>query len=94
VLAYRIDRGFAISYHPVPQAPYFNKVQCFCFDEQRIKPGEKLDMPVFFYLDPSLVDDEGMSDVSDVVLSYTFFRAEDVSPEQLQQAQAAALGYS
>lgn len=72
---------------------YFNKIQCFCFDEQRLKPGESLDMPVFFYLDPSLVDDEAMADVNDVMLSYTFFRAEDVSAEELQRAQAAAIGF-
>lgn len=78
---------------PAKAGMYFNKIQCFCFDEQRLKPGEALDMPVFFYLDPSLVEDEGMSDVKDITLSYTFFRAEDVTPEELQQAQAAAMGY-
>lgn len=77
---------------PAKAGMYFNKVQCFCFDEQRLKPGEVLDMPVFFYLDPSLVEDEGMADVKDITLSYTFFRAEDVTPEQLQRAQAAAMG--
>jgi cytochrome c oxidase assembly protein subunit 11 len=78
---------------PAKAGLYFNKVQCFCFDEQRLKPGESLDMPVFFYLDPSLVEDEAMADVKDITLSYTFFRAEDVTPEQLQQAQAAAMGF-
>lgn len=78
---------------PARAGMYFNKIQCFCFDEQRIKPGEKLDMPVFFYLDPSLVEDEAMEDIKDVTLSYTFFRAEDVTPEQLQRAQAEAMGY-
>lgn len=77
---------------PAKAGMYFNKVQCFCFDEQRIKPGEVLDMPVFFYLDPALVEDEGMADVKDITLSYTFFRAEDVTPEELQRAQAAAMG--
>lgn len=78
---------------PSKAGMYFNKVQCFCFDEQRLRPGESLDMPVFFYLDPSLVDDEAMTDVKDITLSYTFFRAEDVTPEELQRAQAAAMGY-
>lgn len=73
---------------PAKAAIYFNKVQCFCFDEQRLKPGEELDMPVFFYIDPEFADDPTMSDVFDITLSYTFFRAEDVTPEQLLQAQA------
>lgn len=79
---------------PAKAAIYFNKVQCFCFDEQRLKPGEALDMPVFFYIDPDFVTDEEMSDVSDIMLSYTFFKAEDVTPEQLLKAQAFAAGQS
>lgn len=78
---------------PAKAAIYFNKVQCFCFDEQRLKPGEALDMPVFFYIDPEFAHDEEMADVKDIVLSYTFFKAEDVTPEQLQRAQALALGH-
>ncbi|KAI0567107.1 Cytochrome c oxidase assembly protein CtaG/Cox11 [Gracilaria domingensis] len=77
---------------PAKAAIYFNKVQCFCFDEQRLKPGEALDMPVFFYIDPEFASDENMADVKDIMLSYTFFKAEDVTPEQLQRAQAAAMG--
>lgn len=79
---------------PAKAAVYFNKVQCFCFDEQRIKPGEALDMPVFFYIDPDFADDDEMADVSDIMLSYTFFKAEDVTPEQLLRAQALATGHS
>ncbi|PXF46573.1 Cytochrome c oxidase assembly protein COX11, mitochondrial [Gracilariopsis chorda] len=77
---------------PAKAAIYFNKVQCFCFDEQRLKPGEALDMPVFFYIDPEFAHDDDMADVKDIMLSYTFFKAEDVTPEQLQRAQAAAMG--
>ncbi|CAN8075756.1 unnamed protein product [Agarophyton chilense] len=77
---------------PAKAAIYFNKVQCFCFDEQRLKPGEALDMPVFFYIDPEFASDENMSEIKDIMLSYTFFKAEDVTPEQLQRAQAAAMG--
>lgn len=79
---------------PAKAAIYFNKVQCFCFDEQRLKPNEELDMPVFFYIDPEFADDPNMTDVSDITLSYTFFRAEDVTPEQLLQAQARAMNVS
>lgn len=77
---------------PAKAAIYFNKVQCFCFDEQRLKPGEALDMPVFFYIDPEFAADDDMADVSDIMLSYTFFKAEDVTPEQLLRAQATAMG--
>jgi len=68
---------------------YFNKIQCFCFEEQRLKPYEEIDMPVFFFIDPEFLDDPRMNDVTNITLSYTFFRAEDVDPAILQ-AQAAS----
>ena len=45
---------------PMQSGPYFNKIQCFCFDEQRLLPGETVDMPVFFYIDPEILDDRRM----------------------------------
>ena len=57
---------------------YFNKVQCFCFDEQRLLPGETVDMPVFFYVDPDFLDDRSLRSCSTLTLSYTFFRSSDV----------------
>jgi len=83
------------TYNVTPQkvGMYFNKVQCFCFDEQRLKAGEKIDMPVFFYIDPEFAEDPNMEDVKDITLSYTFFRAEDVTPEELQRQLAAATGH-
>lgn len=47
------------TYNVVPEkaAYYFNKIQCFCFEEQRLRGGEEVDMPVFFYIDPEMVDD-------------------------------------
>jgi len=71
---------------PAKVGIYFNKVQCFCFDEQRLGAGEAVDMPVFFFLDPEFATDERMADVEEVTLSYTFFRAEDVSMAELQAA--------
>jgi cytochrome c oxidase assembly protein subunit 11 len=56
---------------------YFNKIQCFCFEEQKLRAGETVDMPVFFFLDPALDDDPQMDDVTHVTLSYTFFNVED-----------------
>ncbi|GAA5923019.1 hypothetical protein JCM3775_006226 [Rhodotorula graminis] len=56
-------------------APYFAKVECFCFEEQRLLAGEEVDLPVFFFIDRDFVDDPNMKDIREVTLSYTFFRA-------------------
>lgn len=53
-------------------APYFAKVECFCFEEQRLLAGEEVDLPVFFFIDRDFVDDPLMKDVREVTLSYTF----------------------
>lgn len=58
---------------PAQCAPYFSKIQCFCFEEQRLNAGETVDMPVFFYLDPDLLNDVNMKGVETVTLNYTFF---------------------
>jgi cytochrome c oxidase assembly protein subunit 11 len=58
---------------PAQCAPYFSKIQCFCFEEQRLNAGETVDMPVFFYLDPDLLTDMNMRNVETVTLNYTFF---------------------
>ncbi|KAG9257568.1 cytochrome-c oxidase assembly protein [Emericellopsis atlantica] len=60
---------------PAQCAPYFSKIQCFCFEEQRLNAGETVDMPVFFYLDPDLLNDLNMKGVETVTLNYTFFKA-------------------
>jgi cytochrome c oxidase assembly protein subunit 11 len=62
---------------PMKAGLYFNKIQCFCFDEQRLRAGEEIDMPVFFFLDPEMADDPRMDEVTEVTLSYTFFKSED-----------------
>lgn len=58
---------------PAQVAPYFSKIQCFCFEEQRLNAGETVDMPVFFYLDPDMLTDLNMKGIETVTLSYTFF---------------------
>ncbi|KAI1497402.1 amine oxidase [Biscogniauxia marginata] len=60
---------------PAQVAPYFSKIQCFCFEEQRLNAGETVDMPVFFYLDPDLLNDINMRGINEVTLNYTFFKA-------------------
>ncbi|KAK3397189.1 putative cytochrome-c oxidase assembly protein [Sordaria brevicollis] len=60
---------------PAQVAPYFSKIQCFCFEEQRLNAGETVDMPVFFYLDPDYLNDLNMKGIETVTLSYTFFKA-------------------
>lgn len=60
---------------PAQVAPYFSKIQCFCFEEQKLNAGEEVDMPVFFFIDPEFAEDPLMRDISTVTLSYTFFKA-------------------
>ncbi|CAH2269969.1 jg9712 [Pararge aegeria aegeria] len=62
---------------PFEAGQYFNKIQCFCFEEQQLNPHEKVDMPVFFYIDPEFMEDPKMEYVDEIVLSYTFFEAKE-----------------
>ena len=58
---------------PQKAGPYFMKLECFCFTEQRLEAGQSMDMPVTFFLDPEMSADINTADVDEIVLSYTFF---------------------
>jgi cytochrome c oxidase assembly protein subunit 11 len=71
------DRTIAgtASYNVTPYSAggFFNKIQCFCFDEQVLLPGERVQMPVTFFVDPEIVDDRDAKYVHTITLSYTFY---------------------
>ncbi|KUO57520.1 MAG: cytochrome C oxidase assembly protein [Sphingomonadales bacterium BRH_c42] len=62
---------------PEQAGRYFNKIQCFCFTEQTLKPGQQVSMPVLYYVDPAALDDPNMKGVDQITLSYTFHRVKE-----------------
>ena len=74
---------------PVNAGRYFNKVQCFCFNQQTLQPGQSVDMPVIYYVDPAILSDPEANDIEQITLSYTFHQVAEPAPKALDRAKVA-----
>ena len=76
-LTARTTTGRAIfNVTPAQSGPFFSKIECFCFTEQTLKPGQSVKMPVVFFVDPKIRDAEETKAIDEITLSYTFYPVE------------------
>jgi len=73
---------------------YFTKINCFCFSEQRLKPGEVRDMEVVFFVDPKLIEDSELDDLNTITLSYTMYPVRQSEPPRVEGGITGAAGRS
>jgi len=75
---------------PPTTGSYFNKINCFCFTEQRLAPGEKREMPVVFYVDSALTKDSELDDLNTITLSYSFYAVREPAKPVADQGPKSA----
>jgi cytochrome c oxidase assembly protein subunit 11 len=77
---------------PYQTAPYFFKIECFCFTEEKLGPGESARMPLVLYIDEQMLKDKNAKMFRNITLSYTFFKQNDLSPEEVEAARDLKAG--
>ncbi|KNC35193.1 cytochrome c oxidase assembly protein [Plasmodium falciparum RAJ116] len=86
--------GIAL-YHVLPEEAglYFNKIQCFCFEEQMLNAKEEMDLPILFFIDPEILNDSRLKNLEKITLSYIFFESDSEIPEEYQNLSRAISPY-
>jgi len=77
---------------PYQTAPFFFKIECFCFTEEKLGPGQSARMPLVLYLDEQMLKDKDARNFREVTLSYTFFRQKNLSPQEIEAARNLSKG--